>query len=205
MKFFDKLGLALFSIFTLIISVILLLIGFNFISPSVFSSMISNVIATEQGTYILIGVCFVLILLSIKCLFFSSYEEKEEKSEGGILLQNEDGKLLITRNTISNIVDDVVKNYDSINSAETNVIIDKENNVNVNISLDVKAGTVIKDISSTLQVEIKKNVKKVTDVELNEVNVEIQNIDSNANDEEENKETKKDEKKDKSDNDDKEN
>ena len=71
MKFLEKLSLVIFSIIVLVLSVILVLIGFNFVEQSVFSILISKVMMSAQGTYIMIGICVVLIMLAIKCLFFS--------------------------------------------------------------------------------------------------------------------------------------
>lgn len=177
MKFIERVSLVLFSIIVLILSVILVLIGFNFIEQSVFSILISRVMMSAQGTYIMIGVCVVLIMLAVKCLFFSdSTALKREKSEDGVLLQNEDGKLLITRNTLVNLVNSILNEYSEIEDAETNVKIDKENNVSIDVALDVTEGTVLKNLSSKLQNEIKDCIKEATDLEINTVNIEIHNV-----------------------------
>lgn len=177
MKFLEKVSLVLFSIIVLILSVILVLIGFNFVEQSVFSILISRVMMSAQGTYIMIGICVVLIMLAVKCLFFSdSTALKREKSEDGVLLQNEDGKLLITRNTLVNLVNSILNKYSEIEDAETNVKIDKENNVSIDVALDVTEGTVLKNLSSKLQNEIKDCIRKATDLEINTVNIEIHNV-----------------------------
>lgn len=177
MKFIEKVSLVLFSVIVLILSVILVLIGFNFVEQSVFSILISRVMMSAQGTYITIGVCVVLIMLAIKCLFFSeSTTFKRDKSEDGVLLQNEDGKLLITRNTLQNLVNGVLNEYSEIEDAETNVIIDKENNVVIDVALNVAEGTVLKNISSKLQNEIKECIRETTDLEVNAVDIEIHNV-----------------------------
>ena len=44
MKFLEKLSLVIFSIIVLVLSVILVLIGFNFVEQSVFSILISKVL-----------------------------------------------------------------------------------------------------------------------------------------------------------------
>jgi len=177
MKFLEKLSLVIFSIIVLVLSVILVLIGFNFVEQSVFSILISKVMMSAQGTYIMIGVCVVLIMLAIKCLFFSdSTALKRDKSEDGVLLQNEDGKLLITRSTLENLVNGVLYEYSEIENAETNVIIDKENNVIIDVALNVAGGTVLKNLSAKLQNEIKERIRETTDLEVNAVDIEIHNV-----------------------------
>lgn len=125
----------------------------------------------------MIGICVVLIMLAIKCLFFSeSTSGKRGKSETGVLLQNEDGKLLITRSTLENLVASVLNEYSEIDSAEANVIIDKENNVAIDVALNVVEGTVLKELSSKLQNEIKDRIREATDLEVNAVDIEIHNV-----------------------------
>ena len=177
MKFLEKLSLVIFSIIVLVLSVILVLIGFNFVEQSVFSILISKVMMSVQGTYIMIGICVVLIMLAIKCLFFSdSTALKRDKSEDGVLLQNEDGKLLITRSTLENLVNGVLYEYSEIENAETNVIIDKENNVIIDVALNVAEGTVLKNLSAKLQNEIKERIRETTDLEVDAVDIEIHNV-----------------------------
>mgnify|MGYP003398832831 FL=1 len=177
MKFLEKLSLVIFSIIVLVLSVILVLIGFNFVEQSVFSILISKVMMSAQGTYIMIGICIVLIMLAIKCLFFSdSTAFKRDKSEDGVLLQNEDGKLLITRSTLENLVNGVLYEYSEIENAETNVIIDKENNVIIDVALNVAEGTVLKNLSAKLQNEIKERIRETTDLEVDAVDIEIHNV-----------------------------
>ena len=177
MKFLEKLSLVIFSIIVLVLSVILVLIGFNFVEQSVFSILVSKVMMSAQGTYIMIGICVVLIMLAIKCLFFSdSTALKRDKSEDGVLLQNEDGKLLITRSTLENLVNGVLYEYSEIENAETNVIIDKENNVIIDVALNVAEGTVLKNLSAKLQNEIKQRIRETTDLEVDAVDIEIHNV-----------------------------
>ncbi len=180
MKFLDKLGLALFSILVLIIAVILCLISFGWMEPTIFGILIGKVLINATYTNILIGVCIVLILLAIRCLFFSDMGEKDE-SDTGILLQNEDGRLLITVSTIKDMVDGVIKEFPNIVNSESNVEITKQNDVIIDIIIDITNQTVIKDISSKLQVKIKKTIKSATDLDIKYVNVRVRNAESTSN------------------------
>lgn len=185
MKFFDKLGLAIFSAIVLIISITLCLIGFGWIEPSVYSILISKAYASQTGTYVLIGSCTVLALLAIKCLFFTDMTSKDDEEEGsGILLQNEDGRLLITADTLRNMVEGVITDFDEITDSITRINITKENDVIIEISIDVLRGTVIKDVTSRLQTKVKKEIKAATDLEIKYVNVKVRNTGIEKADEE---------------------
>lgn len=191
MKFFDKLGLAIFSAIVLIISITLCLIGFGWIEPSVYSILISKAYASPTGTYVLIGSCTILALLAIKCLFFTDMTSKNDEEEGsGILLQNEDGRLLITADTLRNMVEGVITDFDEITDSITRINITKENDVIIEISIDVLRGTVIKDVTSRLQTKVKKEIKAATDLEIKYVNVKVRNTGIEKADEDKEEKTK---------------
>lgn len=179
MKFLDKLGLAIFSLITLIISILVCLIAFGWIDVSIITVALTNAVASQNGMYITIGVCIALILLSIKCLFFPSYERHAQKyndDEEGILLQNDNGKLLITKGTIKNLVNSTVDDFKNVDGADTNIYLDENNDVHVNLEINVYKETIIKDLTTKLQNKIKENVKKATDLEVKEVNIKINDV-----------------------------
>ena len=180
MKFLDKLGLALFSIIVLVIAIVLCLIGFGWMDPTIFSILIGKVLISQTYTYIMIAVCIILMLLAIRCIFFSEVDEKKEDDDSGILLQNEDGKLLITVETLKNMVNGVCKDFKEVIKSETGVSITKENEIIINVAIDVAHNTVLKNISSKLQTEIKKVIKLATGLDIQSVNVSIRNVDNDA-------------------------
>ena len=92
------------------------------------------------------------------------------------MLENSNGKLLITRETIENLVNGVVKGFDSAEDVTTKIELDKENNLNVFVNLTVKENAVIKELSTNLQNKIKDTIKKASDLEVKEVNIKVKNI-----------------------------
>lgn len=182
MKFFDKLGLAIFSLIVLVLSIILCLIGFGVMDYSIFTVLIGNVLMSQTYTNIMIGVCIVLMLLAIKCIFFSGADNTEESNDG-ILLQNGDGKLLITVDTLKNLVEGTVKEFNNIMDSNANVVITKDNDVIINLSIEVTKTTVIKETTSKLQTRIKKNIKDATDLEVKAVNIQVIKAEDEGNNE----------------------
>lgn len=182
MKFLEKLGLAIFSIIVLVISIILCLIAFGWMESTIFSILIGKVLISQTYTYIMVGVCIFLILLAIRCIFFSDPKEEDDEvideSENGILLQNEDGRLLITVETLKNMVEGVINDFSNITDSACGVTITKENDIIINVSIDVTKDTIIKDISSKLQIRIKKSIKEATGLELQAVNVRVRNAEA---------------------------
>lgn len=178
MKFLDKLGLAIFSLITLILSILICLIAFGWIDVSIITVGITNALASQNGMYITIGISVVLVLLSIKCLFFPSYERRlsKEDDEEGILLQNDNGKLLITKGTIKNLVNSTVDEFKNIEGSDSEIALDQNNDVYVNLEINVQKETIIKDVSSKLQNKIKEAVKKATDLEIKEINIKVNDV-----------------------------
>lgn len=179
MKFFKKLGLMVFSTIVLILSIILLLISFNVIQPTIFGILITKALQSQNGTYALIGVSIVLILLSFLCLFFDDGDEVKRGKNAGIELENSDGRLLITKNTIIGLVNGVISKFPQIQDSDVDVIIDKDNNVSIDVEIIVDEDATIKEVSSKMQNEIKEVVKNSTDLEIDKVNIIVKKVESN--------------------------
>lgn len=176
MKILDRIGLALFSSLMLIISIIVCLMIFGWLSVDLVHELIVMTINDNLSSNIMLGLSIVFILLAIKCIFFDSSSKQEIDYKNGILLENSDGKLLITKDTIENLVNSVVKGFDSAENVTTRVELDNENNVTVFVNLSVKENAVIKELSTNLQTKIKTTIKKTSDLEVKEVNIKVKDI-----------------------------
>lgn len=176
MRKLEKLSLILFSTIMLIISVVLCLTIFGWLDFRFVEDALEIAIKNEVTSKILLTLSIIFILLSIKCIFFDSSAKDDEENKKGILLENSNGKLLITRETIENLVNGVVKGFDSAEDVTTKIELDKENNLNVFVNLTVKENAVIKELSTNLQNKIKDTIKKASDLEVKEVNIKVKNI-----------------------------
>ena len=176
MKILDRIGLALFSSLMLIISIIVCLMIFGWLSVDLVHELVVMAINDNLSSNIMLGLSIVFILLAIKCIFFDSSSKQEMDYKNGILLENSDGKLLITKDTIENLVNSVVKGFESAENVTTRVELDKENNVTVFVNLSVKENAIIKELSTNLQTKIKTTIKKTSDLEVKEVNIKVKDI-----------------------------
>ena len=175
MKLIEKIALALFSNIILILSILICLIIFGWIDYNTASEIIKPALVGGTCQNIILGVCVVLILLAVKCIFFDSSKDKDGNKDG-ILLENDNGKLLISKDTLENLANSVVKGFENTENITSRIILDTENNVKVNVTLSVKPGTVIKDLSNKLQDRIKEAIKTSLDLDVKEVNVRVKNI-----------------------------
>ena len=173
MKKLDKVILALFSVLIFLQSILVICMIVGWINVSTVSSFAVMALEGEQTSKIILGVSIVFILLSLRCIFFDPTSKQELKDKQGILLANDNGKLMISKETIEDLVQAVTKQYKMAKEVTSRVELDKENNVNIFVNLVVGSDTVIKDLSADLQDKIKTKVKETTDLEVKEVNITV--------------------------------
>ncbi len=176
MKILEKVTLIIYSYVILIISILACLLVFGWVDIDLVGEIIKGAIVSSTWGKVILGVSVVFILLSIKCIFFDSTSREQIKERQGVLLENESGKLMISKETIENLVNSVAKGFKSTEDVTTRVELDKDNNVKVYANLIVSADAVIKDLSANLQTSIKEKVKKATDLEVNEVNITVKKV-----------------------------
>jgi len=176
MKVLDKIGLVVFSDLILIISVIICLLIFGWLSPNTVYEFIVTALANPVTTNIVLAISIVCILLALKCIFFSSDKDKINGIKDGILLENSDGQLVISKSTLEDLASNVVKGFDSAQDVTTKIVVDEERNLKVFVTLKVKDNAVIKELSNNLQTKIKAAIKKTSDLEVKEVNISVKEL-----------------------------
>ncbi len=184
MKIIDKIILNIYSLIILIESIIVILLIFGWAKIETIIYIIKDMLNNNIAYNIVFGISVVFIILSIKAMFFKNARDKidlvetkrKEKMGEGVLLENEAGKLLISKETIERLANSVVNNFDNIQDARTKVIIDNKNDITILIELQILQNTVIKDLNANLQSRIKEIIKEATELEVNEINIKIKNI-----------------------------
>lgn len=176
MKILDKIGLVIFSSIILLMSLAIILTIAGWIELDIIIDTIEIALTGGIERKIIIGLAIVFILLAIKCIFFNSDTKSTSSSRDGILLENDNGKLLVSRDTIESLANSVVKNYETAQNVTTKVELDDVNNVNVFVTLFVYPDAIIKDLTISLQKDIKETIKKSLDLDVKDVNVKIKNI-----------------------------
>ena len=176
MKALDRIALALFSSLILIMSVVLCLAIFGWIDTDLLGNLFYLAITDSITSKILLGLAIIFILLAIKCIFFDSTSKEQVDYKNGILLENSNGKLLITKETIENLVNSVALNFESTEDVTTRVELNRENNLNEYVNLIVSSEAIIKHLSANLQTKIKEKIKRATHLEVKEVNITVKKV-----------------------------
>ena len=176
MKILERFTLITYSLVILILSVILSLLIFNWIDFGTITDMVEALIRGTLSSKISLGVCVVFILLSIKCMFFDEKSKTVLKENQGILLKNENGQLMISRETIDNMVKNAVIGFENVKNCNTKINVNEQNQLMITLFLTVNGNVVIKELASNLQTKIKEEVKKISDLYVQEFNVKILGI-----------------------------
>ena len=160
MKFLDKFNLILFSIIILVLSLLVCLLAFGWLGIDLALGGILFLATDVVTRNIALGISIVLIILAIKSIFFNSFSKERAQGKDGILLENDNGKLLVSRDTIESLTNTVVKSFESAESVMTKVEVDEENHVKIYITLFVYPDAIIKELSSKIKNK-KKKYKKI--------------------------------------------
>jgi len=176
MKLVDKVIYFIFSVIILAIVVVMFTVILNIggvVNPVFnFISNIPNMSFTqEQMTYIII-IEILLFVMAIKGILFQS---KLEENKDAIILENNSGKLIISRKTLENLVKDISNGVQGVENSFARVNVSKDTELIISIDIVVKEGS-IKDITKKLQEDVKIAIKKASDLNVSEVNVNIKNI-----------------------------
>ena len=179
MKFLERFTLITYSLIILILSVILSLLIFNWMDLDTVTEMVRALITGSMSSKIVLATSVVFILLSIKCMFFDERSKEVLKEAQGILLKNENGQLMISKETIDNMVRNAVTGFENVKQCNTKIDVNEENQLKITLFLTVNENVVIKELASNLQTKIKEDVKKVSDLDVQEVNVKVMSLQEN--------------------------
>ena len=174
MKVIDRISLVIFSVIILALSLVTAFVITGWLEIELIAEWAVKVFSNHIAGPISLALAIVFSILSVKCIFFSS--NAKEKSKEGILLENENGKLLVSKDTVENITGTVIKNFESVESSTTRVDVDDENKISIFITLSVYSEAVIKDLAAKIQTDVKEAVKNSLDLEIKEVNVRVKNV-----------------------------
>ena len=176
MKLLEKLVLIIYSLLMLVISALICLIIFRIININYISACINYVLEDSALTIVVLSVAVLFILLSIRCLFFRKRKQIKKSTETDILLENESGRLLISKRAIENCVKNVISEViDTASEIKAIVDIDPASNISTYISVILDPSIKVSEFTAELQSKIKDQVKENFNLEVKQVNIKIDN------------------------------
>ena len=172
----NKIILVLFSVIILLLGVTIFLLAAGFLEFNTAFALIRKSLIESPSNQVILIVTLICMFLALIAIFSDTSDKKEPKNGRDVLMQNDNGKLMISRDTLENIVNGVVKRFEGARESNTRIQLDSENNVSVMVDLTVTKEVVIKELTLNMQNKIKEAIKKTSDLDVKEVNVRIKNI-----------------------------
>lgn len=188
MKILERFVLILYSFLVLVISVVLCLVIFKIIDIETINNCIKYMLEDSTILITVLASSIVCILLSIRCLFFRKRKEIKKSDATDILLENESGRLLISKRAIENAVRNVVNNaVKDTKDCKVIVDIDPANYLSVYVSILLNNNLKIRDMTLDLQLKIKSQIKDDFDLDVKQVNIKIDSVEEKENEKKESK------------------
>ena len=188
MKILEKFVLILYSFLVLVISVVLCLVIFKIIDIETINNCIKYMLEDSTILITVLASSIVCILLYIRCLFFRKRKEIKKSDATDILLENESGRLLISKRAIENAVRNVVNNaVKDTKDCKVIVDIDPANYLSVYVSILLNNNLKIRDMTLDLQLKIKSQIKDDFDLDVKQVNIKIDSVEEKENEKKESK------------------
>ena len=86
---------------------------------------------------------------------------------------------MISRVRIDNMVKHVITGFENVKECNTKIDVTEQNQLKITLLLSVNENVIIKELASNLQTKIKEEVKKVSDLDVQEVNVKVMSLQEN--------------------------
>lgn len=172
-KFLEKFALTVYSYIVLVLAVIMCLLVFNWIDIGTVTKtvttnctrryFIKNNISNKCNIYIIINKMYIL---------WFRYRRKNKRITRNII-KNENGQLLITKETLDNMIKSVVYKFDNIENCTPRISIDEQNEISITLQVVLKDDVIIKDLANRLQTKVKEEMKKTSDLDVKNVNIKL--------------------------------
>lgn len=174
MKFLERVALVIFSIIISILAIGLLLVMLDVVQVNIITRAIMVVLQDELYFKITLAITLILLVLALRCIFFGN--KKVDDGRNGVTLQNDKGKLVISRESLENLIANVVKDVQGIEAISSRTYLDRDNNLVVYVTTLVSKDMMIKKVSAQIQEKVKEALSKTADLEVKQVNIKVKNI-----------------------------
>ena len=173
MKNFLKTMLVFLGVFAVVTAVCMLLTVSGNSDVLKFDDILGYIESNRPVQITAIVVFAIYGLLGILSVALSGNLNNDVKS--GVVLELKIGDVHISTQTFESIVANVAKKYNGIKTAKVNIKL-KETGVGVDLYVYVLQDTVITDLTSKIQADIKETILKQTTVAVENVNVRVKGV-----------------------------
>jgi len=173
MKFLDRLINFIFSLVMLVISVVILLVAFNYIDSSYINGLINDYVWNAENKLIVIITSCIVFVAGLKTTIFLSDFKKKRKIP--IMVSSENGNIQIAQETIESTAKAVARAHEEVKDVNVKML-NKNKGVDVYMSILVVQDTNIRTITREIQEEVKEKVHETTGVLVLNTDIKVKNI-----------------------------
>ena len=174
MRILQEIILAIFSLLILIACAIYTLLLLGVFDVSIISQAHQAIVDNIAATNVVVVINFIIMIFAIIGIFGDS--TKGDRIGDGIVVENEKGSLLISRETLRNLIMNSVKSFEDVELNSTDVSLTPESKLKINVVISVSDKIVIKDLTNSLQNKIREVIKKSSDIDVQLVNISVKGI-----------------------------
>lgn len=173
MKFLDKLINFVFSLIMVVVSVVVLLVVFDFTSSSYINGLINDYVWNSKYETIVMVVSIIVFLAGLKTTIFLSDFKKKRKVP--IMVSTDNGNIQIASETIESTAKAVARSHEEVKDVNAKMV-GKNKGVNIYMSLLVSQDTNIRAITREIQEEVKNKIHDTTGVLVLNTDIKVKNI-----------------------------
>lgn len=174
MNLLKEVVLIIFSLLLIAVTAVYSVVLIGWVDVDFIFNIHKEILVNQNLRYVMLGINILILILSLVSIFGGP--SKKETKKTGVLLENEKGKLLISKETLENLVNSVLRGFDNVYMNAIKTELDEDSKLNVNVSISVGENVVIKDLSNAIQNQVKETIKKASDLEVKNVNISIRGI-----------------------------
>jgi len=174
MNLLKEMALTIFSLLIVVFTVVYSVILLGWVDVAFIANIHEDIMSNQNLRYIIFGANVIILVLALAAVFGGP--NKGETRRTGVLLENEKGKLLISKETLENLVNSVLKGFDNVQMNAIRTELDEDSKLNVNVSISVGENVIIKDLSNAIQNQVKETIRNASDLEVKNVNISVRGI-----------------------------
>ena len=173
MKFLDRLINFVFSLIMIVVSVIVLLVIFNFTDSGYVNGLINDYVWNIEYKTIVGVVAAIVFLAGLKTTIFLSDFKKKRKVP--IMVSTDNGNVQIASETIESTAKAVANSHEEVKEVNAKML-NKNKGVDIYMSLLVSQDTNIRALTREIQQEVKEKVHDTTGVLVLNTDIKVKNI-----------------------------
>ncbi len=194
MSFFERFIMRVFSLIMLVMSLFTFLVLMNIINVDWVEggfAFLKSSLVIKKISVLVSGIIFLMALRGLLARL-----KPVDLAKNGIILENGNGKLVISKESLENLISSVSRDIPGTESISSKTILDKNRNLKVQVNIVASQDVYLKDLSLEVQKRVKDALLRTADLEAKEVDVRIKNISNKKAKKIEKVENKKENKKD---------